>query len=403
VLPFSWQRRRLWAEPRHAAAAHDNAPSLADEPAVRDHVTGGIPTAPAALLVDRALDALSRVHGPVDLVDIVVERPLRASVDVPRAALTLGIDEDGEDDAGQVRVRTRASDAVHLSARHERARGRTHTSLDLDALRARMTTVVSGAEIYARLDRTGFVMGPSMRAVDSVLRGERELLATLRAPPGGTRGRLVDPALLDGASHAVAAFFLDAPGAHMFLGFSIEAVRVFSGVHDACLAYVRLKSALKDNVPTLRYDIVLTSDAGEVLCEVEDFAARRVELRGAAEDAKLTAVTVPPLTVPPTRVSMLPGLADEGLRARLITLVRRMVAERLRRGPDAIPEHGPLARLGVDSLLAVELVRKLEARLGIKLHATLLFEAPTVAAVVDRVLRLARERGVTLALEEDSP
>ena len=90
-------------------------------------------------------------------------------------------------------------------------------------------------------------------------------------------------------------------------------------------------------------------------------------------------------------------------RAALVALLRTWVAERLRRRPDQIPEHAPLVRLGVDSLMAVELVRKLEAHLGVKLYATLLFEAPTLSAVTDRVLGILAERGVALPVDAQEP
>ena len=87
------------------------------------------------------------------------------------------------------------------------------------------------------------------------------------------------------------------------------------------------------------------------------------------------------------------ALAPAGRRSELVAYLRALVAERLRRDPSHIGEHAPLARLGVDSLMAVELARKLEEKVGTKLYATLLFEANTIAAVVDRIEALRDDSG----------
>jgi acyl transferase domain-containing protein/acyl carrier protein len=53
----------------------------------------------------------------------------------------------------------------------------------------------------------------------------------------------------------------------------------------------------------------------------------------------------------------------------------------LERGPDAIDPHEPLARYGVDSLAAAEMVGALEEWLGRSLPATLSYDNPTVASL----------------------
>ena len=80
-------------------------------------------------------------------------------------------------------------------------------------------------------------------------------------------------------------------------------------------------------------------------------------------------------------------------RNDLLVLVKELLAPKLRMAPTALPDHTPFARLGVDSLMAVELVRALATRLEVRLHATLLFEVTTVAALADYLAQKIRPRG----------
>jgi acyl carrier protein len=131
----------------------------------------------------------------------------------------------------------------------------------------------------------------------------------------------------------------------------------------------------------LRYDIALLAEDGELLAELDDFSAKRV---GAPADGATSArAQIEAAPAPALPVAASKGAATE--RAQLVQIVRTLVAQRLRRAPDQIGEHAPLVRLGVDSLMAVELVRALSDRIGVKLHATLLFEATTISQVVDRL------------------
>ncbi|MCL8017347.1 type I polyketide synthase, partial [Streptomyces sp. AS02] len=63
---------------------------------------------------------------------------------------------------------------------------------------------------------------------------------------------------------------------------------------------------------------------------------------------------------------------------RVADLVRRLLAEALHRAPEDIGDDEQFLGLGLDSLTAVDLARRLEAELGLPLPATLLFEYRTI-------------------------
>ncbi|MFF5483117.1 amino acid adenylation domain-containing protein [Streptomyces sp. NPDC012935] len=70
-----------------------------------------------------------------------------------------------------------------------------------------------------------------------------------------------------------------------------------------------------------------------------------------------------------------PALPDP---ARTTDLIRNLLAEALHRAPQDIGDAEPFLSLGLDSLTAVDLARRLETELGLPLPATLLFEYRTV-------------------------
>ena len=71
----------------------------------------------------------------------------------------------------------------------------------------------------------------------------------------------------------------------------------------------------------------------------------------------------------------------------LLGLVRAEVAAVLRlHDPDRVLLDQPLQELGMDSLMAVDIRRRLEARLSMELPATLAFDCPTCGALLDHLL-----------------
>ncbi|MEV0027386.1 type I polyketide synthase, partial [Streptomyces atroolivaceus] len=91
-------------------------------------------------------------------------------------------------------------------------------------------------------------------------------------------------------------------------------------------------------------------------------------------------------------------MSEEEGRRLLLDLVRTQLAAVIGRGTEeGIDPDQPFKSFGVDSLLAVQLRNRLNSVTGLRLPATLVFDHPTPAAVVDFTLALARERaGSTL-------
>ncbi|MGW6461095.1 beta-ketoacyl reductase, partial [Streptomyces sp. NPDC055078] len=97
-----------------------------------------------------------------------------------------------------------------------------------------------------------------------------------------------------------------------------------------------------------------------------------------------------------------PGAADsedgfgweaepERLRERLAAEVTSSVAATLRIPADRLRPHRELTDLGMDSVMALIIVRKLERRLGLALPTTLLWHRPSIGALVDHLAALGSD------------
>ncbi|WP_394840347.1 SDR family NAD(P)-dependent oxidoreductase [Pendulispora rubella] len=87
------------------------------------------------------------------------------------------------------------------------------------------------------------------------------------------------------------------------------------------------------------------------------------------------------------RVDLLP---EEERHAALLTIVREEAARELGLADphDVAPER-PLLELGLNSLMAIEIRRRLSARLDVPVPASLLFECPTALSAADKLLALS--------------
>jgi NADPH:quinone reductase-like Zn-dependent oxidoreductase/acyl carrier protein len=86
----------------------------------------------------------------------------------------------------------------------------------------------------------------------------------------------------------------------------------------------------------------------------------------------------------------------------LLEHLRGRVARILRLEPAHVPAAAPLKSLGLDSLMALELRNRLEADLGLRLSATLVWSHPTISALTAHFIEVL-DLGVPKAPEEDTP
>jgi acyl transferase domain-containing protein/acyl-CoA synthetase (AMP-forming)/AMP-acid ligase II/acyl carrier protein len=354
---WPWARRRLWIDAPTRATSRSTPVIDGSLPSIADHRTAGRATAPAALLLDHLLSGVKRGEPTMGLRRVVIENPLALAPGEKRRLLIT------ETPLSVSTAPVKGGEAtLHLRAELVSKPRRLFDRLDLDEIRRRCPREVTPESVYEHLRKTQFDVGPRLRAATTVHIGDGELIAELRTPEGGDSGQLIDPALLDGASQVLAALFLDSGAPPTpFLGFSMGSLSIWAPLRHSVLAVVQLRSRVEADTNVLRYDVFFCDPQGKLVAEVRDCSAKRGEPR----------VSEIPHSAPsPTPQSP----RDDQVLAHLC----REVATRVRRPVSSVSPDAGLARLGLDSLKAVELAAALEAHYGVPLPATLLFEVRTL-------------------------
>ncbi|CAM5674781.1 amino acid adenylation domain-containing protein [Streptomyces chartreusis] len=117
----------------------------------------------------------------------------------------------------------------------------------------------------------------------------------------------------------------------------------------------------------------VATDAAHLLVTMPERSAQ-AQLRATATPVSRTG----PAPRRPTPTTLRDQTAPTGNPTRTADLIRNLLADALRRAPAEIGDDEQFLGLGLDSLTAVDLSRRLETELGLPLPATLLFEHRTV-------------------------
>lgn len=247
----------------------------------------------------------------------------------------------------------------------------------------------SGA-FYDDLAAQGFDLGPSFQWADAIRCDGRELTAELRRPAHlvDVTDAVIHPGLLDSAFQLLSRFWdrRDTDIAH--LPFHIDQLRLWPQRIEAalaCLAWREDGQYASGNSPAASVQL-MTRDTP--LLEARGFVFRAASRRALTGETAATsgraAVKVASPTPPLASIAGRP--ATDRSRAAIERHLRELLSQVLGLADaDTIAPRTRLFDLGMDSLAALELREDLGERLGAPLHATLLFDYPTIEALLDHL------------------
>ena len=317
---YPFRRERYWPEPKAQSAARSVAgprrrlehpllgariPSPIEAtlyearldtgtmPFLADHMVFGEVVAPGAMhaVLGMAMAEAQGYgpggHGIPAVADLVFAEPLIVPADgvtvqcvlEPDGGYTVnGLDESDHVGGGEW--------VPHASGRIDPEAGPVPDSLDLDALRERLTADEAGPDpLFGMLGERGIVLGPSFRGLHAIWRGDGEALAEIVRPAAlaETAAKLpIHPAVLDSCFQLLGATFAGEGTSGGFLPLSIDRVRLWRRPGERFYCHARIA----DSGPSREIAVghfVLTDADGTVLAAVDGLQIKRVAAPGARD------------------------------------------------------------------------------------------------------------------------
>jgi acyl transferase domain-containing protein/surfactin synthase thioesterase subunit len=294
-------------------------------------------------------------------------------------------------------------------ARKESPVRSTPSPFQLDCIRQRCTGSIPIERYYETLRALGLEYGPSFRAIEILQRGSGEILTRVRLSPSlsidGQFG--LHPALLDAGLHLYPAL-ADAYGdftraaeepRHAYLPVGVERFRC-AGVpaREVWVHGVRRQHAGGDQ-KIFTVDIVLHRTDGRLVAAIEGLSLKLLPpeslrppvMTGAgawgdqAADARSPIRDTRRGTDAAAMRFQLREAAGARRRELMIEFVRREAMATLGVA-ETIDAARPLHELGLDSMMAVTLVNRLEPVLSIKISTVKLIQGPSIEQFVDDIL-----------------
>ena len=296
---------------------------------------------------------------------------------------------------------------VGVARKESPARNGQAAPLELDRVRQRCASSIPVDRYYETLHALGLEYGASFRGIEMLQRGSGEVLTRVRLPAhlsvDGQSG--LHPALLDACLHLYPAL-VDAYGdfteaanepRRTYLPISVERFRCAAGVRAREVwVHGTYRQPGNGNSEIFTADIAIYQDDGRFAAAIEGLSlkplppeALRPHVTTGANSLVQAAKAGPRIRGegPDTAAisSQLREASGTERRELLVEFVRREAMKTLGI-TETIDAARALGELGLDSLMSVTLLNRLEAALGIKISAVKLIQGPSVEQFVDDIL-----------------
>jgi acyl transferase domain-containing protein/surfactin synthase thioesterase subunit len=451
---YPFERRRFWIEADANArsagplsngltgirlrsalpdAQFESAYSLQRFSYLDDHRIYGMPVLPTTVGVTALRDAACQYFGS-DAVEIA-NLQYREAMVLPESGerIVQSILTPLGDSAAEFRfvsIGTNGADTwrthmVGVARKDDRARNGGTAAPRFDHIGQRCASSIPVDRYYETLRALGLEYGASFRAIETLQRGNGEVLTRVRLPAhlshDGQAG--LHPVLLDACLHLYPALvadygdFTQAPAARRatYLPISVERFRCANVSAREVWAHGVLRQPANSDTDVFTIDVVIYRDDGRFAAAIEGLSLKSLPpeaLRLTSETAdspKQTAAADPASpSVGSDAAVVMRGQLKEAAGARrrelLVGFVRQEAMKTLGI-TETIDAARPLRELGLNSLMSVTLVNRLEAALGIKVSTVKLIQGPSVEQLVDDILpdvTATADDAVTQALQPAS-
>ena len=295
---------------------------------------------------------------------------------------------------------------VGVARKEDPARNGQTAAPQFDGIRQRCGSSVPIDRYYETLRALGLEYGASFRAIEMLQRGKGEVLTRVRLPPhlshDGQAG--LHPVLLDACLHLYPALvedygdFTQAAQERRctYLPVSIERFRCANVRAREVWAHGVRRQPANGHRDMFTIDVAIYQDDGRFAAAIEGLSLKSLPpeafslTSGTGDSPKQRAEAGPasPSAGPSVAAAMRTQLkeASAAKRRELLVGFVRQEAMKTLGVTETIDANRPLRELGLDSLMSVTLVNRLEATLGIKISTVKLIQGPSIEQLVDDIL-----------------
>lgn len=381
---YAFDRRRYWLPNRprptgttYSLLGRKTTPqefvsmiSSAHPAYLADHTAGGRAFLPAAAYVEMLLALADAHHGcECEITNIRFHEAMFLTDESVEVRTSATLDDDGQ---MNVEITSDGRRCATAALKPPDQRVLNQTGLDLMTRLAEPgdpDQILDSAMVYAAYARAGLDYGPQFGRVMSVVRYGDDLTVSELSGQDVSPHEYLPPPVMDAATHGLAALVDDGDN---YVATTIAHVRVFKKPRAD-----RLRAVLR----------ITWQDSGEHAFTIDtlllegDTPVAEVTRMGFARLARPASAVVPSRpssTIPePTPPESPSGIAD---------LIKRIVADLLSIDDTSVLDGSTtFLELGVDSLVAVDLRAKLQARLRVSLPASVVFDQPSVEQLAEFV------------------
>ena len=368
-----------------------------------DHRVSGRAVLPATAFVETALAAAREVQeslGGTVIKDLSLHQALPLPDGDSRVTqVVLRPDEDGYRFEFYSRPPGRDNRppnwTLHASGRIGPAQQTERQEIDLEAILQSCREEVSLEEFYEQLKERGFEYGPSFRGLKRLRRGDKEVLGQVELPEryrGQLNSHLAFPPLLDACLHATLGLVEPEPDTQTgpprsFVPVGFERIQVFGPMAGTLWSHARLREEQESGPGRYAMDVDLIDPDGRLVASLEGLEARQVDLSMLAPELPLPGTDDAGSTVQQID-RQLEGLPESEKRLRLVGFLEEQVAAILKLpGQDRPPAGENLFELGMDSLMAVELLYRINRGIKVNLPMQELLENAAILPLAQRLVR----------------
>ncbi len=243
--------------------------------------------------------------------------------------------------------------------------------LDIVGIQARCSRKIEKEECYSIFHKAGIDYGDSFQGIQEIYANSTEALSSLKWNGVHDLERFfLHPSIMDSALQTVLGLLKDSSkdSFDLALPFAMDSMEIFSCVATAKYAYIEKEAQQKSGIFCCQ--VTISDEYGHPLVRMHGLCLKSIP-------GKHPLFMESPLD---PRASQSESLSQEKFLSQTQEYLRKVLAEETKLSLDMIDIQAPFEKYGIDSLMILNLTRKLENDLG-QLPKTLFYEYENLSSL----------------------